>query len=128
MNRSAKRKADSRKYKPMTVSTAVLLLVLLFCFYSVLLMCERSCIYSLDDEIRQLESEYELAVKKNDDLQTELLKSGNLNEIEQYATNVLGMIKPQSSYISYVSYGANYSDDVVSADNSFIAWISSLFD
>lgn len=128
MNRHESRQSNRKKTKNMSLSTAVLLLVIVFCFYSVLLMCERSYIYALNDELRELESEYELAVKKNDDLQTELLRSGSLNDIEQYATNVLGMIKPQGSYISYVSYKTAESEENVYADNSFIDWISSLFD
>ena len=127
MKSSRKRSTENKKRTGMQTSTAVLLLVLLFCLYSCLMMVEHSYIYSLDVEIRELESEYELALKKNDDLQTQLLSSGNLYDIEQYAADVLGMIKPQSSYISYVSYDSPESDDTMYANNSFISWVSELF-
>lgn len=117
------------KRKSLQNSTALILIVVLFCLYCGLLIFQRSSIIALDTELRDLETQYNEAVQVNDDLQAKLMRSSNLSEIENYAANVLGMIKPQNSYISYVSYN-DPSDSAVysaSAQDGFISWINNLF-
>lgn len=108
--------------------TAKVFMIIFLLFYFVLGIYERSCIISLDTEIRVLEEEYRQAVNYNDDLQTKLLSSGSITEVERYAVQVLGMVKPQSTNISYVIYDRNDTSGIESADGSwFTEWISGLF-
>ncbi len=117
------------KRKSLQNNTALVLVVVLFCLYCGLLIFQRSSIIALDTELRDLETQYREAVQVNDDLQAKLMRSSNLSEIESYATNVLGMIKPQNSYISYVSYNDPSDSSVysASAQDGFISWINNLF-
>lgn len=117
------------KRKSLQNKTALVLIVVLFCLYCGLLIFQRSSIIALDTQLRELENEYSEAVQVNDDLQAKLMRSSNLSDIEDYAVNVLGMIKPQNSYISYVSYNDSSEDSAYTArsQGDLISWINNFF-
>ena len=124
-----KKRVIKIKRKSLQNKTALVMIVVLFCLYCGLLTFQRSSIIALDTELMELENQYNEAVQTNDDLQAQLMRSGSLSEIEDYAVNVLGMIKPQNSYISYVSYNDPSDSSVysASAQDGFISWINNLF-
>ena len=67
--------------------------------------------------------------KTNADLEGQLLSAKNLNDIEKYAVNALGMVKSNSGDITYVSY---IDSDTKTAGNdqndiAFLSWVSDLF-
>ncbi|MBQ1465633.1 MAG: hypothetical protein IIZ17_03025 [Eubacteriaceae bacterium] len=114
--------------KQISKRTASVFIIIFLVLYLALGIYERSCIISLDAEIRQLEEDYRHAVNYNDDLQAKLLSSSGITEIERYAVQVLGMVKPQSTSISYVIYDKNDTASIESAGGSWFAeWISGLF-
>ena len=114
--------------KQISKRTASVFIIIFLVLYLALGIYERSCIISLDAEIRQLEEDYRHAVNYNDDLQAKLLSSSGITEIERYAVQVLGMVKPQSTSISYVIYDKNDTASIESACGSWFAeWISGLF-
>ena len=114
--------------KQISKRTASVFIIIFLVLYLALDIYERSCIISLDAEIRQLEEDYRHAVNYNDDLQAKLLSSSGITEIERYAVQVLGMVKPQSTSISYVIYDKNDTASIESAGGSWFAeWISGLF-
>ncbi|MBR4395566.1 MAG: septum formation initiator family protein [Eubacteriaceae bacterium] len=107
---------------------AVTMLIIMVLVYSVVMVYFRSSINALDTEIRQLKEEYSALVKINDDLQGRIIEAHNLNEIEEYAVNKLGMIRPTDSYVSYVAYERNDTGvQTAKADAQIIAWIKGLF-
>ena len=118
--RTVKKKIDRR--------TARVFILIFLLLYLALGIYERSCIISLDEEIRELEEDYRQAVNYNDDLQAKLLSSSGITEVERYAVQVLGMVKPQSTSISYVIYDKNDTQSIESAGGSWFSdWISGLF-
>lgn len=107
---------------------AVTMLIIMVLVYSVVMVYFRSSINALDTEIRQLKEEYSALVKINDDLQGRIIEAHNLNEIEEYAVNKLGMIRPSDSHVSYVAYERNdIGAQTAKADTQIIAWIKGLF-
>ncbi len=133
---ASKRKQNTktiRKVKKANVraSAMLLLVVTVFCMFSIVLVSQRNAINDLDSQIRDLEGAYKKAVMVNDDLQGQLLQAKNLNDVEKYAVKTLGMVKPDSSYITYVSYNDNGikadAEDLQSKGN-FLSWVSALFD
>ncbi len=112
-------------------SAGVLALVILFCIYSLALVFQRNMINNLDADIRSLTAEYNEAVKINDDLEGQLLKASNINEVEKYAAEVLGMVKPGSDSVTYVSYGSGGqqldADASAPQGGTLAAWLNGLF-
>ena len=104
----------------------LMLVVMLFCVYSLVLVGQRNMINNLDNEIRGLQKQYNNAVKVNDDLQGQLLRARNIQDIEYYATQVLGMVKPTSDNVVYVSYVNDPIDATVSAMSNEIVSEDSL--
>ena len=132
MNKAEKTVRSTRRKAPVirkiSRKTGKVFMIVFLVMYLALGIYERSCIISLDTEIRALEEEYRQAVNYNDDLQTKLLSSGSIMEVERYAVEVLGMVKPQATSISYVIYDKNDTDTIETAGGSWFAeWISGLF-
>lgn len=123
---TSKKKIKKRKIGS---GTATVFMVVFFGLYLALNVYESSCLMKLDTEIRALETRYEQCVRYNDDLQGRLLVSGSLNEIEAYAVNELGMVKPQSNSVSYVVYNRTDAGSIDSAQGDFSLkdWIQGLF-
>ncbi len=115
----------------MQVRMMLILLVVLFCCYSALSVYQRSVLIKLDADINELEDQYRQAVKINDDLQGQMLHASNLAEVENYAVNVLGMIKPDNSSISYYAVAPTNTGQSAQTDGEATAllfgWINDLF-
>ncbi len=125
------KKKKKMKVKKSSIQASAMLLVLIavFFLYSSVLVYERNSINNLDSEVMQLQSEYDKIEKTNADLEGQLLSAKNLNDIEKYAVNALGMVKSNSGDITYVSY---IDSDTKTAGNdqndiAFLSWVSDLF-
>ena len=125
------KKKKKMKVKKSSIQASAMLLVLIavFFLYSSVLVYERNSINNLDSEVMQLQSEYDKIKKTNADLEGQLLSAKNLNDIEKYAVNALGMVKSNSGDITYVSY---IDSDTKTAGNdqndiAFLSWVSDLF-
>ena len=125
------KKKKKMKVKKSSIQASAMLLVLIavFFLYSSVLVYERNSINNLDSEVMQLQSEYDKIEKTNADLEGQLLSAKNLNDIEKYAINALGMVKSNSGDITYVSY---IDSDTKTAGNdqndiAFLSWVSDLF-
>ena len=125
------KKKKKMKVKKSSMQTSAMLLVLIavFFLYSSVLVYERNSVNNLDSEVMQLQSEYDKIEKTNADLEGQLLSAKNLNDIEKYAVNALGMVKSNSGDITYVSY---VDTDTKTAGNdqndiAFLSWVSDLF-
>lgn len=125
------KKKKKMKVKKSSIQASAMLLVLIavFFLYSSVLVYERNSINNLDSEVMQLQSEYDKIEKTNADLEGQLLSAKNLNDIEKYAVNALGMVKSNSGDITYVSY---VDTDTKTAGNdqndiAFLSWVSDLF-
>ncbi len=124
-----KKKKMKVKKSSMQASAMLLVLIAVFFLYSSVLVYERNSINNLDSEVMQLQSEYDKIEKTNADLEGQLLSAKNLNDIEKYAVNALGMVKSNSGDITYVSY---VDTDTKTAGNdqndiAFLSWVSDLF-
>ena len=119
------RRAQARR------SAFVMMLVVLFCMFSIVLVYQRNAINALDSQIRDLEQDYKQAVMINDDLEGQLLQARNINEVERYAKETLGMVKPGSNDVTYVAYDKPENTTNASAmpaeEQSFMSWMKNLF-
>ncbi|MFA0815644.1 MAG: septum formation initiator family protein [Anaerofustis sp.] len=136
MDGHAVRSRQIRKKKKMKVkksciqsSAVFLVLIAVFFLYSSVLVYERNSINNLDSQVMQLQSDYDKITKTNADLEGKLLSARNLNDIEQYAVNVLGMVQSNSGNITYVSYTDTQTENAQNNQNdiAFLSWVSDLF-
>jgi len=82
----------------------------------------------INDEIAQLQNEYLELQNKNVLLQTEYESRYDLNEIEDYAVNTLGMIKLERSQVEYVEIANPDSIRAISPeDNDATSYITANF-
>lgn len=121
-----------RKVKRSNVkaSAMLLLIMIIFCMFSIILVYQRNVINNLDSQISTLENAYNKAVMLNDDLEGQLMQAKKLTDVENYAVKKLGMVKPDNSDITYVAY--NNSDvktnaDEIQGEGTFLSWVSNLF-
>ena len=125
------KKKKKMKVKKSSIQASAMLLVLIavFFLYSSVLVYERNSINNLDSEVMQLQSEYDKIEKTNADLEGQLLSAKNLNDIEKYAVNALGMVKSNSGDITYVSYSDTDTKTAGNDQNdiAFLSWVSDLF-
>lgn len=130
MERRAKREELRRKEKAKT-NALLCFCVILFVLLSALLVMQRNLVNNMDARITELNSEYDMLLKVNDDLQGKLMSARNLSSVEAYASGQLGMVPSSASHISYVSYSPQSavasSDGVVATAETFASWISGWF-
>lgn len=120
------------KKKGMQLSSALIFFIVLFCVFAMTLVYERNMINDLDSQIRDLENEYNTAVKLNEDLEGQLLSAKNLDAVANYATKELGMIAAGKKDFDYVSYGNDTQTTVLAMDQGheaeILSWVNNLFD
>lgn len=93
--KNVKKQKKARKVKSM--------LVLLFVFGVALFALARNVVvYDLHSQIEQNETELAKLVSRNEQTQLELNQIIDLNKVEEYATLVLGMQKPNTHQIIYL--------------------------
>ncbi len=105
--------------------------VVLFCCYAAISVYQRSVIIKIDEQINDLETQYKQAVNINDDLQGQILQATKIADVENYAINVLGMIKPANSSISYYSYATNNNTETAKNESTasvqLLGWLNDIF-
>ena len=120
------------KKKGMQLSSALIFFTVLFCIFAMTLVYERNMINDLDSQIRDLENDYSIAVKLNEDLEGQLLSARNLDAVANYATKELGMVAAGKKDFDYVSYGTDTKTTVLAMDQGseaeILSWVNNLFD
>jgi len=82
----------------------------------------------INDEISKLQNEYLELQNKNVLLQTEYESRYDLNDVEEYAVNTLGMIKLERSQVEYVEIASPDSIRAISpAENETSSYITANF-
>ncbi len=100
-----------------TVSRITIILMAVFCATAVFLCSLNIQIYKLNNEISSLEEEYANIMTVNDELSGRILAQSNLGELEKYATETLGMKKPEATDYEYISYTPAVTEEVVIDDD-----------
>ncbi len=127
MKRDIRKKKKIRiKKSQIKTSGMIFICFVVFCAYCVSMVWQSNSIISMDSEIRALQEDYEAVVRINDDLQGQIMQAKNLTEVDDYATNVLGMVKADNSNIGYVSFNTNDSATAVADQSGFMSWLSDL--
>lgn len=121
-----KRKTVRIKKNRIKTSAMLLISFVIFCAYSALMVWQSNTIIRLGTQISALTTEYETAVKNNDDLNGQILKARDLSAVDYYASSVLGMEKAENSDITYVAVSASDTTVASAAQPAFMAWLSNL--
>jgi len=109
------RKAQSAGI-PSAVKKAMCFCVVCFCMMIVLLVMQTRC-DTLMSEIADTQGQIEIAKSENVRLNAELSSMMSSDKVEDYAENVLGMVKAESYQISYIDLSEG-DEIVVSGDKT----------
>ncbi len=128
MSRIKTRRKKIVRIRKNRIKTSAMLLIsfVVFCAYSALMVWHSNTIIRLDAHINTLTATYDTAVKNNDDLNGQILKSRDLSTVDYYASQVLGMKQSSNSDITYVAVSAADTASATVTQPSFMAWLSNL--
>lgn len=115
MSQTVERKAASVKVNKLTKQLMVCFVAGCLCFLGLLVMDSK--INALDKQISSIESKIDIQEGEAVRLNAELSSKISSDKIENYAENVLGMVKAESYQISYIDLSEG-DEIVVSGDRT----------
>ena len=115
MSQTVERKATSVKINKLTKQLILTCIAGCLCFLGLLVMESR--INALDKQIASVESKIDIQEGESVRLNAELSSKISSDKIENYAENVLGMVKAESYQISYIDLSEG-DEIVVSGDKT----------
>ena len=115
MSQTVERKATSVKINKLTKQLILTCVAGCLCFLGLLVM--ESKINALDKQIASVESKIDIQEGEAVRLNAELSSKMSSDKIENYAENVLGMVKAESYQISYIDLSEG-DEIVVSGDKT----------
>lgn len=115
MSQTVERKATSVKINKLTKQLMVCFVAGCLCFLGLLVMDSK--INALDKQISSIESKIDIQEGEAVRLNAELSSKISSDKIENYAENVLGMVKAESYQISYIDLSEG-DEIVVSGDRT----------
>ncbi len=115
MSQTVERKATSVKVNKLTKQLMICFVAGCLCFLGLLVMDSK--INALDKQISSVESKLEIQEGEAVRLNAELSSKISSDKIENYAENVLGMVKAESYQISYIDLSEG-DEIVVSGDKT----------
>lgn len=92
--------------------------VLLAFIVGVILICRYSAVYKLQRQLLDVKTEMHNLTMENENLKVELLKAGNMEQVEEIAKTKLHMITPDKNNIMYVQGTKDYFAKATEEDNS----------
>lgn len=121
-----KQKQNDRKY----MLTVVMVILGLGC----VTVAGDSKIYKMQKSVTTLENQISSTVEENEALRVKILKYSSLSNIEESASNGLGMHIPHGDDVVKIDFSNNYFKDVTSnnhtvkkSNNSFLSFLEGIF-